>query len=115
MDQYLLHEYLPAFAATVVTELGVAMLLGFWGLRQLAVVVLMHFVTHPALHLILWAGYWWHGASPSLAMELVLEMGVVVAEGSVIRWLLPVPARKALAASAAMNTTSYLMGFVLVP
>jgi hypothetical protein len=114
MDQYLLHDYLPAFASTVVTELGVAMLFGFWGLRQLAVVVLMHFVTHPALHLILWAGYWGHGASPSLAMELVLEVGVVLAEASLIRWFLRVPTGQAFAVAAAMNTISYLMGFVLV-
>jgi hypothetical protein len=114
MNDYLRYDYLPAFANTVVIELGVALLCGLWSLRHLGAVVLVNFVTHPALHVVLWTVFWREGLTESLPVQLALEVAVVLAEGALLwRWLL-LPLGKALALSAAMNTTSYLIGFALV-
>ncbi len=113
MSQYLLHDYLPAFANTVLAELGVAVFFGLWSLPQLSRVVLANLATHPALHIVLWFTFWCHEASPPWMVLLALELAVVLAEGALLwRWL-PWPAGKALGLSAAMNTTSCLVGWAV--
>jgi hypothetical protein len=113
MSQYLLTDYLPALANTVVAELGVSLFFGFWSLRQLGAVVLVNLVTHPALHVVLWAGYWWHDTLPPLLVILGLELAVVLAEGVLLRIWLRLRTTKALAISATMNAASYLLGLML--
>ena len=54
MNDWLLEQYLPAFACTLAIELGVAVLFGFWTRRELLAVIFVNLVTHPSLHLILW-------------------------------------------------------------
>jgi len=113
MNQYLLYDYLPAFANVVVAEVGVAVLFGFWSLRQIGAVALVNFVTHPALHLVLWVGFWGHDASPSWLVLLALEVAVVIVEGTLLRIWLRLPTGRAFLLSAAMNTTSYLIGLAV--
>ena len=110
MGEYLLQQYLPAFASTVAIELGVAVLLGFWNPRQLGAVALVNLITHPTLHVVLWTFGWWQ--PPVL---LALEVVVFFAEGALLMRLLRLPATKALLVSAAMNATSALLGLVLSP
>ncbi len=113
MDQYLLHEYLPALANTIVAELGVALLFGLWSVRQLSMVVLVNLISHPLLHVVLWAAYWWHSATPPWPVLLGLELAVVLVEGALLwRWL-PLGARKSFGLSAAMNSISYLVGLAI--
>lgn len=113
MNDYLLQDYLPGLACTVVAELGVAVLGGLWSERQLGAVVAVNLVTHPALHLALWAAFWWREAAPSWLMVAALEGAVVLAEGAMLWPWLRWPIRKALALSAAMNVTSYLAGLAM--
>ncbi|RPJ56819.1 MAG: hypothetical protein EHM24_30065 [Acidobacteria bacterium] len=110
MSDYLLQQYLPAFASTLAIELGVAVLLGFWNPRQLGAVALVNIITHPTLHVVLWTSGLWH--TPVL---LALEVVVFVAEGALLMRLSRLPAAKALGMSAAMNAASALLGLVLVP
>lgn len=113
MSDWLFNDYLPAFANTVVTELGVAVLFGFWSVRQLGMVLLVNLITHPALHAVLWAVYFWNEAALTLPLMIVLEVVVFLAEGTMLwRWL-KLPARRAFMMSAAMNCASYLLGFAL--
>ncbi len=113
MSQYLLCDYLPAFASTVAAELGVAVLLGFWSLRQFGAVVLVNLLTHPLLHVVLWEEYWWHNATPPWFVLLALELAVLLAEGLMLRLRLRLPAGKPFGLSAAMNATSCLIGFLI--
>ncbi len=113
MNQYLLHEYLPAFANTGLVELGIAVFFGFWTLRQIGVVALVNLLTHPALHLILWATFWGRGSVAPVTVLLFLEVMVVVIEGALLKSWLRLPTAKALIISAAMNTISGLLGLLL--
>ncbi len=113
MSQYLLYNYLPAFANTVLAELGVAVLVGFWSLRQLGAIVLVNLVSHPALHVVLWAAFWCHQAVAPMRVLFELELAVVVVEGILLRIWLRVPPGKAFGLSAAMNTISYLIGLAI--
>ena len=113
MNQYLLYDYLPAFANSVVAEVGVAVLFGFWSLRQFGAVALVNLVTHPTLHVVLWVGFWGHEASPSWPVLLALEVAVVIAEGTLLRLWLRLPAGIAFMLSAVMNATSYLIGLAV--
>lgn len=110
MSEYLLEVYLPAFASTLAIELGVAILLGFWSLRQLGAVMLVNFISHPTLHVVLWTFNWWQPTE-----LLVAEVVVFLFEAALLLWLLKLPTTKALLVSAAMNTTSALLGLVLLP
>jgi hypothetical protein len=113
MNEYLLESYLPAFANTVIAELGVAILLGCWRPRQLGAVALVNLATHPSLHLLLWALYWWREATAPCLVLLALEIVVTVAEGAMLRRWLHLPTGRALALAAAMNGTSCLIGWLL--
>ena len=113
MSDWLLNDYLPAFANTVVMELGVAVLVGFWSGRQLGTVVLVNLITHPALHAVLWAVYFWNAAALTLPLMNVLEVVVFLAEGTMLwRWL-KLSTGRAFTISAAMNGASYLLGLAL--
>ncbi len=112
MSQYLLSDYLPGLATTIAVEFGVVAPVGFWSLRAFGVVVLVNLLTHPALHVLLWLGYWWHAATPPVFVLLALEVAVALAEGFLSwRWL-RLPAGKALLLSAAMNTVSGLLSLL---
>jgi hypothetical protein len=113
MIQYLLQDYLPAFASTVLAEVGVAVLFGVWTLRQLGAVALVNLLTHPALHAVLWAVFWWHGAAAPGLVQLALEGAVVLAEGLLLRRWLRLPTGRAFLLSAAMNAASCLLGALL--
>ena len=113
MIQYLLHDYLPAFATAVVAEIGVAVLFGLWSLWQLGAIVLINAATHPALHVVLWAGFWWHDRPAPLLMILALEMVVVGVEGMLLRRWLRMPAKRAFSLSLGMNAVSYLIGLAV--
>lgn len=110
MSHYLLHGYLPAFATAVFAEMGVAILFGLWTLRQLGAVALVNCLTHPALHALLWVGYWRRGASLSGWDVFGFELAVVLVEGALLRSWLRLPARKAFLLSTVMNSASYLIG-----
>lgn len=104
-------DYLPAFALTLVLELGVAVLFGFWRGRELGAVVLVNLSTHPALHALLWIVYFWNPAALALPLMIVLEVLVFLTEGILLwRWL-KLSAGRAFMISAAMNGASYLIGF----
>lgn len=114
MNDYLLHDYLPAFASTVAVELGVAVLLGFWSRRELLAVLGVNFVTHPTLHVILWAIFWTKLAPLTWPVLTALEVMVCVAEWWMLVWWPRLPARRAGLVSLAMNAASALLGLVLV-
>lgn len=108
-----MNDYLPAFANTVVMELGVVLLFGFWSTRQLGAVLLVNLITHPALHAVLWAVYFWNEEALTLPLMVVLEVLVFLAEGTLLwRWL-KLPTGRAFRVSAAMNGASYLLGLAL--
>ena len=110
MNEYLIHDYLPAFASTVAIELGVAVLLGFWSRRELLVVLGANLVTHPTLHVILWAIFWTKLVPLTWPVLLALEVMVFLAEWALlVRWL-RLPIRRAALVSLAMNASSALLG-----
>ncbi len=113
MGEYLLNDYLPGFANTVVAELGIALFFGLWSLRQLGFVALVNLVTHPALHLFLWSAFWWHALSVPWLVVLALELAVVLAEAAMLSRWLSLEFRKSILLSAAMNAASYLVGLAI--
>ena len=114
MCDYLFHDYLPALLETLAIELGVAVLLGFWGLRQLGVAALVSLVTHPLLHVVLWMVFWWNEAALTLPLMSALEVVVFLAEGMMMRKWLELPTGRAFLMSASMNGASYLIGLAML-
>jgi len=114
MNDWLIQDYLPAFASTVALELGVAVLLGFWSRRELLAVLGVNLVTHPTLHLILWTIFWTKLLPLTWPLLLALEVMVFLAEWALLARWLRLPARRAGLVSLAINAASALLGLVLV-
>jgi len=113
MNDWLLEQYLPAFACTLAIELGVAVLFGFWTRRELLAVIFVNLVTHPSLHLILWIIFWTNLLPLDWPLLTVLEVAVFLAEWVMLARWLRLSARRAAAVSFAMNATSALLGCLL--
>ena len=113
MNDYLLHEYLPAFASTLAIELGVAVLLGFWNRRELLAVIFVNLVTHPSLHLILWIIFCTNLVPLDWPVLTAFEVAVFLAEWAMLARWLRLSVRRAAAVSFAMNATSALLGCLL--
>lgn len=113
MNDYLWHDYLPAFASTLAIELGVAVLLGFWTRRELVVVALVNGVSHPLLHGVMWIIYWTHLLPTAWPLLGVLEVAVCLGECLMLMRWLPISAIRAAWVAFAMNATSVLLGMLL--
>ncbi|MCY2991126.1 MAG: hypothetical protein NTY19_25090 [Planctomycetota bacterium] len=110
---YLLHEYLPAFASTIAIELGVAVMLGFWRAPELSAVLLVNIVTHPALHAFLWVVFCTKVLPLTWPLLLVLEAVVFLAEWGMLARLLRLSATRAGLVALTINTASALLGLML--
>ena len=113
LKDYLLDQYLPAFASTIAIELGVAVMLGFRRTRELLAVLLVNIVTHPALHAFLWVVFWTELLPLTWPLLLLLEVVVFLAEWWMLARLLRLSATRAGLVALAMNTSSALLGLML--
>ena len=113
MADFFLNQYPPALAATLAFELGVAILLGVWSCRQLLGVALTNLITHPALHVVVWALFATKALPLTWLVLVALEIVVFLAEWRLLAVLLRVSSRRAAGLSFACNATSALAGLWL--
>ena len=114
MTCYLVHDYLPALALTLATELPVAALLGFRTRDQFLAVLLLNLVTHPTIHYFILVAFLFGLASETAPLILTIEVVVFLAEWMMLVYALRLKLSTACVISLAMNLVSYLVGAVVL-
>lgn len=99
-----------ALLITLAAEEAAAWLLGLRSRRAAAVVALMNVMTNPVVAFAAALARKLLPPGPRLALLAGLELGAFAAEALVLHKVLDLPWRRALALSAALNLSSYLMG-----
>jgi hypothetical protein len=105
--------YLLALFLTLVIELAVALILGYRSRRELAVVVLVNFVTHPVLHLILFLNNYLAFLTVNDLTIGIMEICIVFVEWGILCYSFPAKKWKLLLLSFLMNLCSYGLGRVI--
>jgi len=101
-----------AFVATVLVECGLAML--FRSKQLVRVVFICNLLTNPLLNFILMLYSSYIGHSGYWMLVVCLEVGVVVAEAFVIRWLMKYTSLKALTLAVLFNGCSFAAGLLII-
>lgn len=114
---FVIIRFAGSLLLTLVTELGVARILGLRSRRELAVVAWVNVLTNPPLVWLLIVlssrlVFNDHAALLFWAVALVLEAIVVALEWLVLRWAARLPGQRALGVSVVMNAASLVVGIV---
>ncbi len=104
--------YLASLITTIISEIGVAMLLGYRSESVLRAIILVNLITHPLLGYTLWINAYENLINTSVLVA-VLEVLVVFVEWGLLYFVLRERPRRLLFLSLAANASSFGIGLVL--
>ena len=108
----MLAGYLLALFLTLIIEGCVAYVMGFRERKYVLAVAVVNVITHLILnYLLLVLGYL--GVNVPLALVIILEVLVVVAEWQLLTYIFHNPKGRFLALALLGNTTSFLLGMLI--
>jgi hypothetical protein len=108
-----LGSYAIAFLLTLVTEVAVALALGYRKRREIASVVWVNVFSHPLLIYLIWILDWLRSAPVNFSETLLLEAAVVVVEWKLLYYALVKQGKARLfLLSLTMNSVSFVAGLL---
>ncbi len=99
---------------TIIVESGVAFFFGLRNKTEIGAVCLVNVITNPIMNFLLFANYYFNYFIQPTVFLLVLEVVVVLVEGSLLLIILRTDPKKMYVLSIVMNTCSFVAGLLIL-
>jgi len=114
MPANLISNFFVPLLLTIVIEVFIAFLFGYWDKKFIAVIVLMNVITNPVLNYLIALNNLFNFVSYSWIMLSFMECLVILVEWRILVYAFNNENKKWLLLSITMNLASFILGIILL-